>query len=189
MGMAFTLRCAIVLLATSLLWPAAASARDVTRSDFGRRAPVEGERFSTESRTFQRNAAIAEKRFSVQEWHANYNTLGRKRANIDMAPREREVMKHRRLSFDRKATSMSRFEGRQAFIRNLDEVEHSRDALRHENVAVRRFDGPMGEVRAELGGEEELSVDDINRFFYMRNRRGGQEADEIPVNRAGMGGD
>lgn len=184
--MLFFLRGAWIVTAAVLLVPAALPARDVTRSDFSQRVPVENERFSTQQRSFERNDDLADKRFRVQEWHGRYNTLGRQRANIDMAPRRREVIEHRTLSFDRRETSMSRFEGRQAYIRNFGEVERSADARIHEDVEVRRFDGPMGEVRAELDGEEELAMEDLNRFFYMRNRpAGGSGSGEIPVNQPG----
>ena len=182
-------KAASVVLTGALLLLAAAQlpARDVTQPDYSRRSPVEGERINPQSKRFQQNAAIAEKRFPVNEWHARYSTLGRKRANIDMSARSREVLTHRTLSFERVTPSTSRFDGRQAYIRNLDDVERSVEGRIMEDAQVRRFDGPMREIQAELGGSEELSMEDLNRFFYMRNRPGSQDSGPPPVRQPGGG--
>ncbi len=180
---------AFVILTGVLLVFATAQlpARDVTQPDYSRRSAVEGERIHPQSKRFQQNAAIAEKRFPVNEWHARYSTLGRKRANIDMSARSREVLAHQTLSFERVTTSTSRFDGRQAYIRNLDDVERSGDGRIMEDALVRRFDGPMRGIQAELGGSEELSMEDLNRFFYMRNRPGSQDSGPPPVRQPGSG--
>lgn len=185
--MLFLVRGVFSVIAALLLAPVLLSARDVSRADFGQRAVETDERFSTQQRRFEVNENLANKRFKVQEWHKEYNTLGRKRANVDMTAREPEVIAHRTLSFDRVETSKSRFDGRQAYIRNFGEVERSRDARIHEDATVRRFDGPMREIRSELESEAEgeLSMEDINRFFYMRNKRGDDGSGEIPVNQPG----
>jgi hypothetical protein len=174
--------CAMLLLAPSLL-----SARDITQPDYSSRVPFEGDRLSAPSKTFERNSAIAEKRFPVTEWHARYSTIGRQRANIEMTAREREVLAHRTLSFDRITPSVSRFDGRQAYLRNLDDVERSVDGRVLEDARVRRFDGPMREIQADLGGSEDLSLGDLNRFFYMRNRPGADGSGPPPVQQPGGG--
>ncbi len=168
-----------------MLLPVALPARDVANADFSKRAWSGGERFSTEQKQFHMNEDMASKRFDVKDWHTKFSGLGRKRANIDMSADERNVITHETLSFDRKETRRSRFEGRQAYIRNYGEVERSVDATVHEDAAVRRFSGPMREVRSEFGDTGQVSMEDLNRFFYMRNKPGASTSEEIPRNQPG----
>jgi len=183
--MLFSARNVCIACLAAFLLPATLSARDVTHADYSRQAWSGDQRFSTQQKQFHINEDMASKRFDVKDWHTKFSGLGRKRANVDMTPTSQEVITHETLSFDRKDTSMSRFEGRQAYIRNFGEVERSADAEIHEDATVRRFEGPLREVRSELGDAGELSMEDLNRFFYMRNKPGASTSGEIPIRQPG----
>jgi len=171
-----------------LMVPASLSARDVTRSDLTRKSPFGGQvsqSFSAEQKRFEVNQNISGKRFPVTEWHGRFNNIGRQRASIDMTPRERDMLSYETLSFDTRELSMSRYDGRQAYVRNQGNIERAMDARVADDVPVRRFDGPMKEILSELDVDDQVTMEDLNRFFYMRNKPGVSDTGEIPVNRAG----
>ncbi len=179
----------LIAVAVAGLWlvPAVLTARDITDVDYSRQAWSGGDTFSTQQKRFPVNENLSSQRFDVKDWHARFSGLGRKRANVNMTAREPEVVSHETLSFDRKERTMSRFDGRQAYVRNQGEVRRVSEAETHEDAAIRRFEGPMREVRSGLSDRGEVSMEDLNRFFYMRNKPGADTSGEVPVNRAGPG--
>ena len=130
-----------------------------------------------------KRSPLADKRFPMKEWDKHFSPLGQKRAAInveadgkkkrfDTQVREMPVKEKKLARWNRKIADLEK----RARIQTSDTAEKI--------AAARTYDMLLQDTRhfEELG--EEVSLRDINRFQFRRNR----SDDGIPVEDAGSGG-
>lgn len=123
-----------------------------------------------------------EKRFPLKEWGKHFSPVGSKRAPIAVKGQgDRAIFETKRI--DRKEINfeMARWNERMADLHEKAGIEMSDQA---ELVANQRmYSAMLGDAQQFSKMGEELSLRDINRYQFRRNRSDG----ELPVQRAGAG--
>lgn len=127
-------------------------------------------------------SGLQDKTFPIKEWNKHFSSLGSKRAPISMSEKdgkkrfEVEVMERKTVSFD-----MSKWDDRMADLHKRAGIQMDEEA---QLTADRRLynmmlqDAPHYQELAE-----KLSLRDLNRFQFRRNR----SDDAVPVQKAGSG--
>lgn len=149
----------------------------------GRRADrIENQRFEKQLWQQPQSNSLMEKRFPLQEWDKHFSSVGTKRAPIavegqgDRAIFETNQVDRKEVSFE-----MARWNERMADLHEKAGIEMNDEA---DLVANQRlYSALLGDTEqfSDLG--EKLSLRDINRYQFRRNRSDG----EVPVQRAGAG--
>ena len=149
----------------------------------GRRADrIENQRFDKKIWQQPQSNSLMEKRFPLKEWDKHFSPVGRKRAPISVEGKgDRAIFETKQI--DRKEISfeMARWNERMADLHEKAGIEMSDQA---DLVADQQlYSALLGDTEqfSELG--EKLSLRDINRYQFRRNR----SDDEVPVQRAGAG--
>ena len=147
----------------------------------GRRADgIENQRFDKKLWQPSQSSSLTDKRFPLKEWDKHFSPLGGKRAPIPVEVQEdRAIFETKRI--DRKEINfdMARWNERMADLHEKAGIEMGDEAALVADQ--RRYAAFVGDTQqfSEMG--EELSLRDINRFQFRRNRSDG----EVPVQRAG----
>lgn len=165
--------CVVLALLTSL------SLADANEEPKSEPAPKEAEftkrhsaigdkRFSTSTSNLQDKRALTDRRIPMKMWHAEFSSIGQRRAPIDVREKsEKNMIRPELIEMEKKERLMAPQNRRMAYIRNFDHVRENhlvpkyRDA---EVVSEREISQP-----ARSSEEEELSMRDLNRFSYQRN--------------------
>lgn len=167
----------LILGATSL------DAQNRVLEFFGRKAErVEEKKVEKKLWDKPKASRLQNKTFPIKEWNKHFSSLGSKRAPIalnEKKEKERfEVKTLERKTFD---IEMSRWNERMADL-------HKRAAIQLDDkaqIAADRqlYDMMLQDTQSYREMAEELSLRDLNRFQFRRNR----SDDGVPVQRAGEG--
>lgn len=125
-------------------------------------------------------ARLSDKRFRIEEWDKHYSSVGTKRAPITMKEgEEKKMFRSSTKRFPEKNYEMSRWNQELADLHERARIQTDERAMK---IAERRaYEAAVqdAEPYAETGAE--LSLRDINRYQFRRNRPEG----EVPVQQAG----
>jgi len=126
---------------------------------------------------------LMSKRFPIEEWDKHFSPIGSKRAGISTNnTRDLEVIEREVKEFDVREFEMSAWNERMADLRQKAGISTDDRSLL---ISDRQLYGEMlrqARPFTELAEEsEELSLRDINRYQFRRNR----SDDEIPRQRVG----
>jgi hypothetical protein len=124
--------------------------------------------------------SMMDKRFPMEQWDTHFSSVGSKRAPIEMKEgKDKAIFKTNTVERKEFATEMSRWNDRMADLHKDAGIEMDDRA---QIVADRQLYAEMMQD-AERFSEmrETLSLRDINRYQFRRNRPDG----DIPVERAG----
>jgi hypothetical protein len=147
----------------------------------GRRADrIENQRFDKQLWQQPQSNSLMEKRFPLKEWGKHFSPVGSKRAPIAVKGQgDRAIFETKRI--DRKEINfeMARWNERMADLHKKAGIEMSDQAELVANQQM--YSSMLGGTQqfSEMG--EKLSLRDINRYQFRRNRSDG----ELPVQRAG----
>jgi hypothetical protein len=149
----------------------------------GRRAErIEDRRFDRKLWRDRESNSLMDKRFPLTEWDKHFSPVGTKRAPITVEGQgERTIFETKRIDRKELSFDMSRWNERMADLHEKAGIEMSDEV---ELVANQQMYSAMLQDTqrfSEMG--EKLSLRDINRYQFRRNRSDG----ELPVQRAGAG--
>lgn len=149
----------------------------------GRKAErVEQQRVEKKLWSKPEGAALMDKSFPIKEWSKHYSGLGAKRAPITMSEKRKKerfevsVVNLKKVDFE-----LSRWNDKLADLHKRAGIQiddRARIAADH-----RLYNAMMGEARQYRDLGEKLSLQDINRYQFRRNR----SSEEIPIQPAGAG--
>lgn len=129
-------------------------------------------------------ASLTDKSFPIKEWNKHFSGLGSKRAPITMGEKkEKERFKVEVLDRETMEFEMSRWNEHMADL-------HERAGIQIDDRARLAGDHKLYGMMLQDAREfrdlaEQLSLRDINRYQFRRNR----SSDEIPTQKAGSGED
>lgn len=178
--MRFSKLCILFLLPASLSWLAAAP----FGLDFiGRKAErVQEQKVEKKLWSKPEASRLQDKTFPITEWNKHFSSLGSKRAPIALDEKKKkerfeiDVMERKTIDFD-----MSRWNDRMADLHKQAGIDMDKRA---QLVADRElYDMMLQDARNYREIAEKLSLRDINRFQFRRNR----SPDGIPIKKAGEG--
>lgn len=116
----------------------------------------------------QRNERVEAKRFPMKQWHAEFNSIGKRRAPIDMKESQQKTMIQPNVidmkTFDRKIAPQS---GKMADVRNFDFVKENRMVEEYQDAEVVTVEEMSRPASPNEG--KEISMRDLNRFSFQRN--------------------
>jgi hypothetical protein len=149
----------------------------------GRRADrIENQRFDKKRWQQPQSNSLMEKRFPLKEWDKHFSPVGTKRAPISVEGQgDRAIFETNRIDREEMSFEMARWNERMADLHEKAGIELSDEA---DLVANQRmYSALLGDAEqfSDLG--EKLSLRDINRYQFRRNR----SDDDVPVQRAGAG--
>lgn len=149
----------------------------------GRRADrIENQRFDKKLWQQPESNSLMEKRFPLKEWDKHFSPVGTKRAPIAVVGQgDRAIFETNRINRKEVSFEMARWNERMADLHKKAGIEMSDEA---DMIASRQMYSALlrdSQQFSEMG--EELSLRDINRYQFRRNRADG----ELPVQRAGAG--
>jgi hypothetical protein len=174
----FTVYCSLLLLIVSGF---AAPVHAQTNGMMTRRADiVEDKRVEQRMWNQAESNSIMNKRFPMEKWDTHFSSVGSKRAPIAMQEgKDKAIFKTHTIDRKEFATEMSRWNERMADLHKEAGIEMDERA---QMVADRQLYSEMMQ-NAEQFSEmrETLSLREINRYQFRRNRSAG----DIPVERAG----
>ncbi len=126
------------------------------------------------------NSGLLDKSFPIQEWNMHFSSVGTKRAPIQVeSGKERKIFKTTTKEFSTKEFDMSSWNQRYL---ELHQDAGIRTDQKVRKIADRQLYNMMmqdTQKYAEMGAE--LSLRDLNRFQFRRNRSDG----EVPVSAVG----
>lgn len=125
-------------------------------------------------------AGMSEKRFHIEEWGKHYSSVGSKRAPIAVKEgKEKKMFRSSTRRFPEKTYEMSRWNRDLADLQKRAQVDTDDRAMR---IAEQRvYESAINDAEPFPERGEKLSLRDINRYQFRRNRPEGQ----VPVERAG----
>jgi|SRR5690625_4831661 len=133
----------------------------------------------------EKNSRLADKRFPIKMWGTEYNSLGRKRAPIDVKEKKAKKIKSPKIVEMKKVDSkMARGNQRRAYVRNWDRVKEKDLKPRYRDAKVTHIDEMSRPAMSPKSQKDEPSMREINRFSFQRNHRSEPGAQ---VDRAGSG--
>ena len=148
----------------------------------GRAERLENKRFDKKLWNRPDRSPLGTKTFPIEKWDKHFSPLGSKRAPIETKGSwkkerfETEVLKRESVDFE-----MSRWNEKVADLHERAGIETSEEArLAADHQLYNRMLGDAKQYR-DMG--DTLSLQDINRYQFRRNRSDG----EIPRKRAGSG--
>ena len=126
--------------------------------------------------------SIQNKTFPITEWNKHFSSLGSKRAPIAVSEKgEKERFKYKVLERKTVDMEMSRWNERMSDLYKRADIQVDDKA---KSIADRRlYNMLLQDTRHYQDIAEELSLRDLNRFQFRRNRTD----DGIPVRKAGSG--
>ena len=148
----------------------------------GRAERLENKRFEKKLWNRPDRSPLGNKTFPIKEWDKHFSPLGSKRAPIEAKgswKRERfeaEVIERETVDFD-----MSRWNEKMADLHERAGIATSEEARLASDHQL--YNQMLGEARQYRNLRDTLSLQDINRYQFRRNRSDG----EIPTKRAGSG--
>jgi len=172
-----------LVLITLLMTSAWLSAQSASLNDLQKREKqISSQRFERQTWAKPMKGDLLSKRFPIQEWDKHFSPVGSKRAAIRVEGNSgREIFEKRIKEFDVKEFEMSAWNDRMAGLREragLSTDERARLVSDEVLFANKLRDAARFTDLSEKG---ELSLRDINRYQFRRNR-----SDEgIPRERAG----
>ena len=124
---------------------------------------------------------LTDKRISMGQWSKHFSSVGSKRAPIEMKSGERRTVQTERKTFPIRSREMSRMDQQMARIEREARIgkKDTPLLLRDRQVYAMMLQG--GAFEKEMG--KQLSLRDLNRFQFRRNRNDGA----VPVKQAGSG--
>ena len=151
---------------------------------FGRKAErVQEKRVEKKIWTGPKASRLQEKKFPIKEWNKHFSPLGSKRAPITLGEAkekkrfEVEVLDRKTVDFE-----MSKWNERMADL-------HKRAGIQLDDKAQLTADRKLYNMMLQDAPQyrelaQELSLRDLNRFQFRRNRSG----EGVPVQKVGSGG-
>ena len=128
------------------------------------------------------SSSLMDKSFPIKEWNKHFSSLGSKRAPISMDEKKKKERFEVKM-LDRKTTDfeMSRWNERMADLHQQAGIQMDDKA----QIATdqRLYDMMLQDARQYKELADKLSLRDINRYQFRRNR----SSDEIPTQKAGSG--
>jgi hypothetical protein len=127
---------------------------------------------------------LLNKKFPIQKWDSHFSSVGSKRSAIEVKGKdgERKLFKTETKTFPKKEYGLSRWNER---IKDLHKdaqiVEDAQPLKKAADEQMYRMMLQDSSSYADLGAE--LSLRDLNKFQFRRNRSSG----EVPVQAAGSG--
>ena len=149
----------------------------------GRKADkVQEQRFDTKLWSQPKRSSLQGKSFKIEEWEKHYSPVGTKRAPIT-ASESREKNRFSTKMIERKSVNleMSRWNERMARLHQQAGISVDDKARIAADRKLYHMMLQDTQAYADLG--EELSLRQLNRFQFRRNRSDG----EVPVQGAGSG--
>jgi hypothetical protein len=144
---------------------------------------VENKRVEKQLWTQPQSSSMMNKRFPIEQWDKHFSSVGSKRAPIQMRDRDdKPIFKTNRIDRKEVDFEMSRWNERMASL-------HDRAGIAMDDRAQLVADQQMYNMMLQQGTQQfsemasELSLRDLNRFQFRRNRPDGA----IPVDQAGAG--
>jgi hypothetical protein len=124
---------------------------------------------------------LQDKTFPIKEWNKHFSSLGSKRAPITLSEKDKKKrFEAEILDFDEVSFEMSEWNERMADLHKRARIQM--DDKARLTADRRLYDKMMlGEAKHYTEIAEELSLRDLNRFQFRRNRT----ADGVPVKKAG----
>lgn len=149
----------------------------------GRRAErVENQRFDKKLWQQPQSGSLMEKRFPLKEWDKHFSSMGSKRAPISVeSGSEREIYEAKRIDRETFPVEMARWNDRVADLHKKAGIEMSDEAALV--MDQRMYSAMLQDTQQFEEMADKLSLRDINRYQFRRNRSDG----EVPVERAGGG--
>jgi len=127
-------------------------------------------------------SSLSGKRFHIEEWDKHYSSVGTKRASIAVKEgEEKKMFRSSTKRFPEKTYEMSRWNQEVADLQERARIQTDQRAMKIAEHRAYEAAVQDAEPYAETG--EEVSLRDINRYQFRRNRPEG----EVPVRRAGEG--
>lgn len=149
----------------------------------GRRADrVENQRFEKKTWQQPQSSSLMEKRFPLEEWDKHFSSIGSKRAPISVeSSEERQIYETKRIDREKFPVDMARWNERMADLHKKAGIEMSEEA---ELVMDQQmYSAMLQDTQQFKDMAENLSLRDINRYQFRRNRSEG----DVPVEPAGSG--
>ena len=149
----------------------------------GRRAAtVEDKRVDKQMWTQPQSNSMMNKRFRIEHWDKHFSSVGSKRAPVSLQEgKEKAIFETRKLDRKEIDFDMSRWNERMADLHKKAGIDTDEKA---QLLADRQlYHMMLQDTRQfeDMGGE--LSLRDLNRYQFRRNRSDG----EVPVEQAGSG--
>ncbi|MGJ8649520.1 MAG: hypothetical protein ACSHX4_04115 [Opitutaceae bacterium] len=128
----------------------------------------------------QKNTALMEKNFPLQEWDTHFSSLGSKRTAIKMSEtNDKKMFGTKTKEFPMKEFDLSEWNEHYADLQETAQI--STDA-RVQDIADRKFYNMMlQDTRKYAEMADVLSLREINRFQFRRNR----SDSDVPVTQVG----
>lgn len=149
----------------------------------GRKADrVEEKRFDKKFWAKPGTSRLQNKSFPIEEWDKHFSSLGSKRAAISTSETKKKKLFKTEI-IDRKTVDfeMSRWNDRMSDLYKRARIQTDDKA---KSIADRQlYDMMLQDTRHYKEIAEELSLRDLNRFQFRRNR----SANGVPVQKAGSG--
>lgn len=159
--------------------PSGAQALDSVGSRADR---IENKRFSKKLWSRPEESSLQNKRFPIKQWDKHFSPIGGQRAPISMGEtREKKLFESKVLPRKEVPLELSRWNQTMAELHQRAGIQmDDRSRLAGDHKLYRRM---MQEARFYKDTGEVLSLKDINRYQFRRNRPDG----EIPSKAAGSG--
>lgn len=143
---------------------------------------VEDKRVEKRMWTQPQSNSIMNKRFPIEEWDKHFSSVGSKRAPISLQEgKEKAIFKTETLDRKEIDFDMSRWNDRMADLHKKAGIDTDDQA---QLVADRQlYNMMLQDTRQYKDMGTELSLRDLNRYQFRRNRSDG----EVPVEQAGSG--
>ena len=143
---------------------------------------VENKRVEKQLWAQPKGSRMMDKTFPIKEWNKHFSSLGAKRAPISVDDtKDKKLFRTEKLDRKNFNVKMSRWNERMADLHKRAGIELDQRA---QLIADRQFYNMMlQDTRQFSSMAEEVSLRDLNRYQFRRNR----SDDSVPVERAGAG--
>lgn len=158
------------------------SGQSATLEGVGKRAErVGSKRVDMQMWSSEKSSDLLSKTFPFQQWDKHYSSLGSKRAGLKQQWKGSKKFDLKTIEFDTKDFDFSRWNQMLVELKEKARVSTDIDAERFVNTQM--YQAMLQDTQQFKELREELSLRDLNRFQFRRNRSDG----ELPVQAAGEG--